>query len=359
MSRGVLLRLVALGLTVLAGFGYMLFGVVGVRAGAQPYKLTVMLPSAGGIYSEADVTYRGVTVGRVRALHLERAGVAAVLAINPGVRIPADSTASVRELTAAGEQYLDLVPGRPGGAYLPHGGVIAVDHTSVPVSIDATLIDFGQLLSSINPADLQKVNKELAAGFGGAGPQFHALVAETTNLLDALRASENATVSLQVGGKAVLRTALATNQELQRFSSSLRKLTGAVATDDPDLRQLLTHGASAVAGLHQVLSADSGNIETFIASLATITKTAYARNPAIQALFQALPVFATNLAGVAGNGTINTELLFNTADTVCPYLPAAELPSPSEKTNTVNLGLNCSLSAPDLLQRGAAHAPGS
>jgi phospholipid/cholesterol/gamma-HCH transport system substrate-binding protein len=357
MRRKGLLRIVALGLTVVAGFGYILFGVVGWRVGAQRYPVTVILSQAGGIYPGADVTYRGVTVGRVTSLTLTRTAVAVHLGINPGVRIPADSTASVKELDAAGEQYMDLVPTDNGGPDLTSGSVIGEARTSVPVSIDTTLIDFGQLLSSLNTSTVQTLDQELSAGLGGTGGQFRTLVTDLTNLLNALRASEPSQVELQVDGRTVLRTALRTKGEFAHFSTSLQKLTGRVAASNGNVRALIANGSSATQHLHTLLTEDSPSIESFVSSLGTITDTAYARNPAIRALFQALPMFATNLAAVSAGGTVNTELLFNTADTICPYLPGAQMPSPTQKAGTADLGLDCTTSASDLLQRGAAHAP--
>jgi phospholipid/cholesterol/gamma-HCH transport system substrate-binding protein len=357
VKRSNLFRMAALVVTVLAGFGYILFSVIGLRVFNPRFPVTVMLDQAGGIYSGADVTYRGVDVGRVTGLTLTRTGVAVHLGINPGARIPADSTASVRELDAAGEQYMDLVPTATGGPDLRGGSVIAVDRTSVPISIDATLIDFGQLLTSVNTKNVMALDQELAAGLGGTGSQFRTLVTDLTNLMVSLRSSQSSQVDLQVDGNKVLKEAIHTNKEFANFSNSIRKLTGQIAASNKDLGSLITNGATANRRVHTLLDNDSGSIESFIHGLGTITSTAYARDPAIRALFQALPLFASNLAAISGGGTVHTELLYNTGHTVCPYLPASLVPSPTQKASSADLGLNCSSSATDLLQRGAQHAP--
>ena len=91
----------------------------------------------------------------------------------------------------------------------------------------------------------------------------------------------------------------------------------------------------------------------------SVLTTAAARNPAIRALFQALPVFAGDLAAVSKNGQIRSELTYNDANTVCPYISGAQTPSPTQRTGAPNLSLQCLLSAPDLLQRGAPRLPGT
>ncbi|HLI23442.1 MAG TPA: MlaD family protein, partial [Acidimicrobiales bacterium] len=143
-------RMVALAVVVVLGVYYIGVDVLGLRAGRQPYVVSVLLPRAGGIYTEANVTYRGVPVGTVERLDLSVRGVRVELAINPGVRIPADTRAEVRELSALGEQYMDLVPQRPGGPWLHGGSVIPESRASVPVAVGAALADLGSLVNSIN-----------------------------------------------------------------------------------------------------------------------------------------------------------------------------------------------------------------
>ena len=59
----------------------------------------------------ADVTYRGVSVGRVGTMRLTAAGVEADLNIsNSAPPIPARLQATVADLSAVGEQYVDLRP---------------------------------------------------------------------------------------------------------------------------------------------------------------------------------------------------------------------------------------------------------
>lgn len=80
---GPILGLVA---TVIAGFSYILFGVLGWGIGAQRFPVTAVLARAGGIYPEADVTYRGVAVGEVVGLKLSPGHVEVELAIDPGTK---------------------------------------------------------------------------------------------------------------------------------------------------------------------------------------------------------------------------------------------------------------------------------
>ncbi|MCV7281348.1 MCE family protein [Mycolicibacterium flavescens] len=113
-------------------------------AGMGQYTVYAKLPSSGGLYATANVTYRGVTVGKVTDVRPTRDGVTATMSIDDRYRIPAGVAANVHSVSAVGEQYVDLVteadqPAAPG--HLADGQTI-VD-TTVPAEI-------GPILDSVN-----------------------------------------------------------------------------------------------------------------------------------------------------------------------------------------------------------------
>ena len=76
--------------------------------GIGKYKVTLNLAASGGLYKNSNVTYRGVTVGRVDSVKLTPEGVTAALIIDDSARIPKNLTATVRSASAIGEQYVDF-----------------------------------------------------------------------------------------------------------------------------------------------------------------------------------------------------------------------------------------------------------
>ena len=77
------------------------------------YQVHAQFAQSGGIFSGAEVTYRGVRVGSVSDMRLTRDGVDVVLSVDKGEdRIPADTLALVGNKSAVGEQYVDLSRGR-------------------------------------------------------------------------------------------------------------------------------------------------------------------------------------------------------------------------------------------------------
>ena len=128
-------RLIALAIVVVLGVYYIAIDVMQYRLGSQPFPVTVLMRSAGGLYTGADVTYRGVQVGTVSAVDLRPSHVAAVLAISPGQHIPDNGAVQVKELSALGEQYIDLQPARSSGPDLRSGSVIPATRVVLPTPI--------------------------------------------------------------------------------------------------------------------------------------------------------------------------------------------------------------------------------
>ena len=78
--------------------------------GIGTYGVSADFVAGGGLYKNANVTYRGVAVGRVESVGLNPNGVTAEMRLNSGTPIPSNVTATVKSVSAIGEQYIDLVP---------------------------------------------------------------------------------------------------------------------------------------------------------------------------------------------------------------------------------------------------------
>src|SRR5882757_4100177 len=78
--------------------------------GIGSYHVTADFKAGGGLYQNGNVTYRGVTIGRVESVGLTNDGVVADMRLNTNTPVPDNVTATVKSVSAIGEQYLDLVP---------------------------------------------------------------------------------------------------------------------------------------------------------------------------------------------------------------------------------------------------------
>jgi phospholipid/cholesterol/gamma-HCH transport system substrate-binding protein len=313
--------MIGLVIVVAVGVYYIVFDVLQYKIVSQPFAVTVLMPSAGGLYSGADVTYRGVDVGTVTALDLRANQVAVKIGINAGERIPDNGPVLVKQLSALGEQYLDLQPGSTSGPDLHGGSVIPADRVSLPVPIGTALVDLGAMLKSLNPKDLQTVESFLASAFIGTGPSLRTIIVTGQRLFDALVAAQPETVNLVVDGKTDLHTLQATDGDLATFSQGLASLTGQLKNSNSDLQALINNSQSAEAQLNPFLTANTASIAGAISALATDAHVSDQYNAQVHAIFELLPIVSDDLASIASGGEIHGVLDFNTADPVCPYIP--------------------------------------
>jgi phospholipid/cholesterol/gamma-HCH transport system substrate-binding protein len=132
-------RLARIQLTIFAIVTVLCVGAIAIfylhvpaRLGFGAYNITADFVTGGGLYKNANVTYRGVTVGRVEAVSLTNDSVEAHLRLNTKYTIPENVTATVKSVSAVGEQYVDLVPpDNPSSGALHDGSVIGRDRTAV------------------------------------------------------------------------------------------------------------------------------------------------------------------------------------------------------------------------------------
>src|ERR1700684_1239285 len=70
--------------------------------GLGQYTLQADLPSSGGLYRTSNVTYRGITIGKVTKVEPTRQGVVATMSIDTRYKIPVDASANVHSVSAVG-----------------------------------------------------------------------------------------------------------------------------------------------------------------------------------------------------------------------------------------------------------------
>jgi phospholipid/cholesterol/gamma-HCH transport system substrate-binding protein len=355
VNRSILVRMIALLIVTVAGVYYIAIDAAGVKVLNKPFTVHVIMPAAGGIYQDASVTYRGVDIGKVSSLHLYPDHVEVDLAIDKGAKIPANATASVRELTAAAEQYMDLVPASTDPPYLHAGSVIPEDRTSIPVSVGTALNSVNALVNSLHAQDLNTLSQALAQGLSGAGQDLRAIILDSNTIVAALQDAVPGTEEVINAGNNVLATFNNTSNEFSDFSANLNALTAQIDQSNATLENLLRDGSTASTKLEQFLSANQQDTITLIQNLSAVSNTTYARQAAFKAIFEVLPLFSTDVASVTTGGQIRFELNFNYQNTVCPY--TSTMMEPTSLVALADLTGNCGTEAPDLLQRGADKAP--
>ncbi|MFD3596379.1 MCE family protein [Nocardia sp. NPDC058640] len=235
--------LTVIGLVVMGGTYIQLPAMFGIGR----YGVTVQLAATGGLYPTANVSYRGTNIGKVEAVRLTSAGVEADLSIDSDYKVPSDSTAWVRSVSAIGEQYVDLVPEADAGSgELRDGSVIPVQRTKLPQDVGSLLDQTDKLLSTVADTRLRQVIDEAFKAFNGAGPDLQRFIDSAALLVQQAETDVEPTKKLldQIG--PLLDTQIQSDANIRSWTTDLAIVTDQLREHDPSLRNLLHNSPSAM-----------------------------------------------------------------------------------------------------------------
>ncbi|MEU0227538.1 MCE family protein [Streptomyces sp. NPDC006284] len=295
----------------------LVLGFVGIRyadlgryvGAADYYTVDVELPRTGGLFTHSDVTYRGVSVGRVGPIDLTADGVVAHLRIKKSApSIPADTRAVVAGLSAVGEQYIDLRPESDSGPYLADGTRIELPDTEVPAPVTDVLTSVDALTRSVPLEDLRTVVDEFGKTFEGHGDDLQALLDNGSAFVEAADRALPSTTRLLTDGETVLRTQAEEAEAIRGFADGATELARALKGSDADLRRLLTvtpGAATQVSGLLRDLDPSLGVV---LANLLTTSEVAVTRQRGIEELLVKYPAAVSAGATAVDGGTMKLGL---------------------------------------------------
>jgi phospholipid/cholesterol/gamma-HCH transport system substrate-binding protein len=260
ITRSTKLKLLAFATLAVFGMAYLGFKYVGLDRAllGGGYEVAADFRDSGGIFVNAEVTYRGVEVGRVTDMDLVDDGVRVTLRIDPGADpIPADTDAVVATRSAVGEQYVILRPSSAGKPYLEDGAVIPQERTSIPVPVEQMLLNIDEFVGSIDQENLRIVIEELGKAFEGAGEDLGRLIDNGDLLLARAEESLPQTLRLITDGQTVLDTQRDSRSAIRQWAADLRLFTDTLVEMDPDLRSIVVDAPDAGEAL-QGLIEDAG-----------------------------------------------------------------------------------------------------
>jgi phospholipid/cholesterol/gamma-HCH transport system substrate-binding protein len=321
IRRATKIQLVVFVLLSILGILYIGTRYVGFTLGSGPYTVRLLLTNTGGIFTNAEVTERGVGVGKVGAIRLtpDKRMVEVDLQINSGKRIPAqDVRATVANLSAVGEQYVDLEPQSDSGPFLHDGSTIGPDAVTLPPDDATILLDLDRLLNSVNRTHLSTTIGELANAFNNLGPSLSALIDNGSALTQS--AIDNLPAELQLinDGRTVLDTQNAVADELKSWAASFAAFSDQLRVSDPALRGILDSGVGASRQLQTLLASNESVLPTLLTNLITFNQIQDVRLPYVRAT---LELFPPQVAGgfyvTPGDGTAHFGMVNDNNSSPC------------------------------------------
>jgi phospholipid/cholesterol/gamma-HCH transport system substrate-binding protein len=368
LTRFVRIQLIIFSIASIIGIIAMVLVYIQVPTllGIGRMTVTLELPAEGGLYRFANVTYRGIQVGKVTAVGLTDNGAKATLSLATSPKIPADLRAEVRSISAVGEQYVDLRPQNGSPPFLRNGSVIPMQRTTIPQPVGPMLDRTSALVDSIPQGKISALLDESFKGLNGSGYDLGSLFDSAAKIAGSANASADRTRALIDDSRPLLDSQAQTTDSIRRWARSVAGVAEQVATDDNQVRTLLQNGSGAADEAARLFDQVKLTLPVLLANLTTIGQIGVTYRPSLEQLLVLFPpLVAFAQATVGGNNYIGlpaSGFHISISDPIpCTvgFLPPSQWRSPAD-TTTIDTpdGLYCKLPQDSpLAVRGARNYP--
>ncbi|CKT13833.1 virulence factor Mce family protein [Mycobacterium tuberculosis] len=270
--------------------------------GIGTYGVSADFVAGGGLYKNANVTYRGVAVGRVESVGLNPNGVTANMRLNSGTAIPSNVTATVRSVSAIGEQYIDLVPPEnPSSTKLRNGFRIQRQNTRIGQDVADLLRQAETLLGSLGDTRLRELLHEAFIATNGAGPELARLIESARLLVDEANANYPQVSQLIDQAGPFLQAQIRAGGDIKSLADGLARFTWQLRAADPRLRDTLADAPDAIDEANTAFSGIRPSFPALAASLANLGRVGVIYHKSIEQLLVVFPaLFAAIITSAGG-----------------------------------------------------------
>ncbi|QNG17960.1 MCE family protein [Rhodococcus triatomae] len=322
------------------------------------FGVVVEMEHATGMPADSEVSYRGVSVGKVDSVVLGDPGdpVELHVRIRHSARIPADATAAINQDAAAPVLKLELESDATAGPYLEDGAVIPGERTSVPVPFGEVLANFDALARTLDPDDLRVLSHELGVGFDGNTTDFATLVDDFSTIVRTLDTNQVNIRSLVDDSRVLFDENEDGIRAIPTIAQSLREITEQIRLSDPSIRTLLDHTPTILADqVSPLLRENQQSLAVLMANSSVSTRIVASRMPAVNALLVAVPNGFTALGSVVRDGRARLDLVTQVGP-VCFYdTPRRSVQDTSPRE--LDRDRHCTDESGRVQQRGSQNVP--
>ena len=297
LRRSTKIQLALFVIVTLLGVTYVSSAYIGLTNGLfGPAGCTVTadFPDSGGIFTNAEVTYRGVTVGRVGQLHLTPTGVKVDMKFKNcnSPKVPKSAIAQISNRSVIGEQYVNLIPPNGDGPFLRGGDNIAQATNKIPLPPERLLASLDKFVRSVDTANLATVVDELGKAFNDQGPALSALLDSSNSLLAAAQANLPDTLALIRGSEQTLQTQLDSSADLAKWAHNLNLLSQQLKASNGDISHLFSPGSSDLATIGTFVNNNRTDLGITFNNLASTGQLLVRRIAGVEELFELYPALA-------------------------------------------------------------------
>jgi len=295
--------------------------------GIGQYTLKADLPASGGLYKTANVTYRGITIGKITGVEPTETGAQATMSIASRYKVPIDASANVHSVSAVGEQYLDLVSVGNPGKYFSPGQTITKG--TVPAEIGPALDTANRGLAVLPKEKIGSLLDETAQAVGGLGPALQRLVDATQAIVGDFKTNLGDVNDIIQNSGPIIDSQVNSGDAIERWARNLNILAAQAAQNDQHVKSVLSQAAPTADEVNAVFGDVRDALPQTLANLAIVLDMLKRYNKGLEQYIVLLPEGAaaaqTATVFVPGGGVL---LGFNVTINQPPPCLTGFLPAP-------------------------------
>ncbi|BBX98743.1 virulence factor Mce family protein [Mycobacterium lacus] len=321
--------LTVVSLSVLGVYYLQIPSLVGVGR----YELKADLPASGGLYPTANVTYRGITIGKVTDVEPTEQGARAIMSIDSRYKIPIDASANVHSVSAVGEQYLDLVStGNPGKFFSPGQ---TITKGTVPSEIGPALDTANRGLAALPKDKISKLLDETAESVGGLGPALQRLVDSTQAIVGDFHTQIADINDIIQHSGPILESQVNSSSAIERWARNLNRLAAQTAANDQHVKSILSQAAPTADQVNEVFTDVRDSLPQTLANLEVVIDLLKRYHNGVEQVLVFLPqgasIAETVSAPFPNQAALDLALSINQPPPcLTGFIPASEWRSPSD-----------------------------
>lgn len=297
----------------------------------ERYSVYAIFPNAGGVFTNQEVTYRGLTVGQVGEMSVIEDGVKIELKILKDFdEIPKeDIEARVMFKSAVGEQFVDLLPASDDGPYLEDSDEIPIEQTTIPVSTQALLSTLEAVLRGVPPEDLKGAVDALGIGLTGRGPDLATIIESSATLAELFAERSPEVQGLLRNGTKVGAAFLKSRKDFAKAIHELVTVSESLSDGRGDLERLLKGTNITADELVRLLRENRPAVNQFLREFGEVNELQAEHAGDINSLFLHLPTALDKVVGAfePSTGLVRFGLVNDNENPACSYGTARRRPA--------------------------------
>jgi len=218
----------------------------------RPTVITAVFSSATSIYPGDEVRIAGVKVGTIWSIRPEGTKATFTLAVDHGVRVPAEARAVIVAPNLVAARFVQLAPGYSGGPLLGDGGVIPIERTAIPVEWDQVKEQLTRLATDLGPDDVTATSSvgrfidSAATAMDGNGDKLRQTLAQLSRVGRIVADGSGDISQIITNLQTFVGVLHQSNAQIVQFEDRLATLSSVVDGSRSDLDAALTNLSDAV-----------------------------------------------------------------------------------------------------------------